>query len=83
IVRPFLMESGAGSSPASRTDLAQMAREILHLPIENKLAAMEEALVSEAVALSHGNKSAAARLLGVHRKTLGRRAHDVDKNGQR
>jgi len=51
--------------------------------VEGELAAVEEALVSEAVALSHGNKSAAARLLGVHRKALGRRVDEMDKNGQR
>ena len=35
--------------------------------------AIEEALVSEALALADGNKSAAARLLGVHRKVVERR----------
>ena len=34
------------------------------MPIENKLEAIEEALIAEAVRLSDGNKSGAARLLG-------------------
>jgi DNA-binding NtrC family response regulator len=58
--------------PAERT-LRETARAILRLPVEDKLQAMEEALVAEAVALSDGNQSAAARLLGVHRKAVSRR----------
>lgn len=59
-----------GPLPAS---LAQLARVILRLDVGDKLGAIEEALVSEALALADGNKSAAARLLGVHRKVVERR----------
>ena len=68
---PFLTES-----PASNTNadvLQSTAQNILRLPIENKLEAMEEALIAEAVRLSDGNKSGAARLLGLHRKAVSRR----------
>src|SRR5262249_59772451 len=52
---PFMTES-----PASNTNadvLQSAAQRILRLPIENKLEAIEEALVAEAVRLSDGNKS--------------------------
>ena len=68
---PFISES-----PASNTNadvLQATAQKILRLPIENKLEAIEEALIAEAVRLSDGNKSGAARLLGMHRKAVSRR----------
>jgi DNA-binding NtrC family response regulator len=60
------------------TSLAQLARTVLRLPAENKLDAVEAALVTEAMRLAQGNKSAAARLLGVHRRVVERR---LDKHG--
>ena len=68
---PFITES-----PASNTNadvLQATAQKILRLPIDNKLEAIEEALIAEAVRLSDGNKSGAARLLGMHRKAVSRR----------
>jgi DNA-binding NtrC family response regulator len=68
---PFVTES-----PASNTNadvLQSTAQKILRLPIDNKLEAIEEALIAEAVRLSDGNKSGAARLLGMHRKAVSRR----------
>jgi DNA-binding NtrC family response regulator len=68
---PFIAES-----PASNTNadvLQSAAQRILRLSIENKLEAIEEALIAEAVRLSDGNKSGAARLLGLHRKAVSRR----------
>ena len=53
--------------------LRRCAREILALPHPNKLDAIEEVLVAEAMASADQNKSAAARLLGVHRKVVERR----------
>jgi DNA-binding NtrC family response regulator len=73
------MALGEGSGPGLRT----VARDILRLPLENKLDGIEKALIAEAMALSDGNQSAAARLLGVHRKAVGRRIDERDKNGQR
>ena len=68
---PFMSES-----PASNTNadvLQSAAQRILRLEIDNKVDAIEEALVAEAVRLSGGNKSGAARLLGMHRKAVSRR----------
>jgi DNA-binding NtrC family response regulator len=60
--------------PSDRQEqtLRTAAATILRLPVDNKLAAIEGALFAEALALSGGNKSAAARLLGVHRKAVSR-----------
>jgi DNA-binding NtrC family response regulator len=87
VLAPFLHEGtpgaghpGAGLDPdaAAAGDLRAAARAILRLPVDNKLQAIEEALVGEAMTLSDGNKSAAARLLGVHRKALSRRLEERD-----
>ncbi|NVJ25526.1 MULTISPECIES: sigma-54-dependent transcriptional regulator [Myxococcus] len=52
----------------------QLARSILRLPeIGDRLLHVEQALIAEAMTLAEGNKSAAARLLGVHRKAIERR----------
>jgi DNA-binding NtrC family response regulator len=71
VLAPFL--PGAPAPAADASDLRATAQAILRLPIENKLEAIEEALVAEAMALADGNKTAAARLLGVHRKAVSRR----------
>jgi len=63
----------APPAPGEAPSLRAAAQTVLRLPIENKLEAIEEALVEEAMALAGGNKSAAARLLGVHRKAVSRR----------
>ena len=68
---PFMAESPASSTNADA--LQAIARKILRLPLENRLEAIEEALIAEAVRLSDGNKSGAARLLGMHRKAVSRR----------
>jgi DNA-binding NtrC family response regulator len=60
------------------SSLAQLARIILRLPVSDKLDAMESALVAAAMNLASGNKSAAARLLGVHRKVVERRLERKD-----
>lgn len=53
--------------------LAALAERLLDLPIGNKLAALEAALLESAMRMSRGNKSAAARLLGLHRKAVERK----------
>jgi DNA-binding NtrC family response regulator len=76
LVTPEALAPFMSESPASNTNadvLQGAAQRILRLPIENKLEAIEEALVAEAVRLSDGNKSGAARLLGMHRKAVSRR----------
>jgi DNA-binding NtrC family response regulator len=53
--------------------LVSLAERLLDLPIGNKLAAVEAALLESAMRVSRGNKSAAARLLGLHRKAVERK----------
>jgi DNA-binding NtrC family response regulator len=66
-------------SPASgESDLQSVVRGLLRMPLGNKLEAVERALVDEALTLAEGNKSAAARLLGVHRKAIERRTARED-----
>jgi DNA-binding NtrC family response regulator len=59
----------------STREIDRMARSILALPtrIGSKLDVIERAVLHHAVEITGGNKSAAARLLGVHRKFLERR----------
>ena len=68
---PFLLDPQLVDADAQV--LRSSAQSILRLPIDNKLEAIEEALIAEAVRLSDGNKSGAARLLGMHRKAVSRR----------
>jgi DNA-binding NtrC family response regulator len=53
-----------------------LAARILQLDVEDKIAAIRNALVLEALRQSEGNKAQAARLLGVHRKVVERRLSD-------
>jgi DNA-binding NtrC family response regulator len=67
-LEPFLISETAGS--VSRASLADM---LLQLEGRDKLAAAEDLLIDRALERSAGNKSAAATLLGVGRKTIERR----------
>ena len=63
----------AGATP-SQSSADDLAREILRLPSKgSKIDAVQRAVVVHALAVSHGNVSAAARLLGVDRKALERK----------
>ncbi len=53
--------------------LAELTRAVLRMPDTDKLQLVENALIDEAIRLADGNKTAAARLLGVHRKVVERR----------
>jgi DNA-binding NtrC family response regulator len=53
--------------------LRKLVREVLKSDAPDKFKLMEGTLVEEALLLAQGNKSAAARLLGVHRKVVERR----------
>jgi DNA-binding NtrC family response regulator len=66
---------GTSRAAAEQPDpgLDTLVQGVLKLPVENKLQAVEEALIARAMALCDGNKSAAARLLGVNRKAVERR----------
>src|SRR5262249_48143795 len=52
--------------------LADCAKAILRSEVDDKLQAIVDALVDEAMAVSGGIKSTAAKLLGVHRKVVER-----------
>ena len=71
-----VLEEHVGQHMAdSAREIDRMARAILALPtrIGSKLDVIERAVLHHAVEITGGNKSAAARLLGVHRKFLERR----------
>jgi DNA-binding NtrC family response regulator len=53
--------------------LRALARAVLQTPVANKLEGIENSLIHEAMALAGGNKSGAARLLGISRKAVERR----------
>lgn len=55
----------------------RVAMEIIDMPISNKLKSVYDALIQQAVLVSKGNKSEAARLLGVHRKVVERRLAQI------
>jgi tetratricopeptide (TPR) repeat protein len=67
-LEPFLVNETAGS--VSRATLADM---LLQLEGRDKLAAAEDLIIDRALERTAGNKSAAAVLLGVGRKTIERR----------
>ncbi len=80
----------ARKAPASAVPVAErlekIARVVLgELPdaLGDKLDAVERAIVTHAMEVSRGNQSAAARLLGLDRKALVRRWHNVQRAGRR
>jgi DNA-binding NtrC family response regulator len=81
---PILEELVGNDSAVVERELTRLAKTLLTLTTKepSKLDAIQRALVEQALAVSKGNKSAAARLLGVHRKMLERMvkadANDVD-----
>jgi DNA-binding NtrC family response regulator len=71
VLRQF---AGTRSLPPQGDPIAAFAREILKgSGEEDKLQQAQNALIQEALRLTDGNKAAAARLLGVHRKVVERR----------
>jgi DNA-binding NtrC family response regulator len=75
-ITPAVLESCVhGSRLTRRSELSgpEYLRELLHSGDGNKLELMEELLTREAMKEAGGNKSGAARLLGVHRKVVERR----------
>ena len=63
---------GATGAPEGDGPLLELARSVLSGSAEDKLAAARDVLVDEALRLADGNKTRAARLLGVHRKVVER-----------
>ena len=71
--------SAQGGAKDGAPSVEELARQLLRMPCANKLETIEAALLHEAMALSDGNKSGAARLLGVHRKAVERRLDRRDE----
>jgi DNA-binding NtrC family response regulator len=68
-----LVRERAGGDPAGEID--RMAKIILSMPSpsRSKLELIERAILQHAIEVSNGNKSAAARLIGLDRKALERK----------
>jgi len=60
-----------GSSEADRLD--RIVEEVMALNLDNRLYALQEAMIRGALKKYGGNKTAAGRLLGVHRKVIERK----------
>jgi DNA-binding NtrC family response regulator len=76
VIGPAGISALCGPEPidsAIEDSLASLAVRLLKLPVGNKLAAVEMALLDSAMRECGGNKSAAARLLGLHRKAVERK----------
>ena len=71
---PILEELVGNDGAVVERELTRLANTLLTLTTKepSKLDAIQRALVEQALAVAKGNKSAAARLLGVHRKMLER-----------
>jgi len=74
VVTPELVRRSL-ATPAARTvgGIDSLLHAVLRLSVDNKLEAVADALVAHAMAACGGNKSAVARMLGVHRKAIERR----------
>jgi DNA-binding NtrC family response regulator len=74
-ITPLTIEEVGGqrAGPAHPGQLRELARAVLDSTEENKLALLESVIIDEALHMASGNKTAAARLLGVHRKVIERR----------
>jgi DNA-binding NtrC family response regulator len=66
---------GPVSGAQARTEIDRLARALLALPerLGSKLAVIERAVLHHAIETCGGNKSAAARMIGVDRRVLERR----------
>ena len=72
--RPNQIPAPAHDIPSGdEASLSALARAVLRSSGGNKLAMAQAILLREALAISFGNKAAAARLLGVHRKIVERK----------
>ena len=81
---PALEELIGENAGHSMRELDKMAKAILALPnrLGSKLDVIERAVLHHAVEMCSGNKSAAARLLGVHRKSLDRKLERLSDPGE-
>ncbi|HLK88312.1 MAG TPA: sigma-54 dependent transcriptional regulator [Polyangia bacterium] len=74
LLRGFL----AGDGPVNDR-IEPLFEAVLRLSVDNKLEAVTDALIAHAMAVCRGNKSAVARLLGVHRKAIERRTEKASR----
>ena len=65
--------SASSSSSSVRGSLETIAKMTVDLPTGEKLREVERSVLAHALATTHGNVSAAARLLGLDRKALERK----------
>jgi DNA-binding NtrC family response regulator len=83
ITPEIIAELGGGKRPRDAArGLADFARAVLQTAHPEKLSLAENCLIDEAMRLCDGNKAAAARLLGVHRKVVERRLDRKDLAGK-
>ncbi|PJA57191.1 MAG: hypothetical protein CO164_09260 [Rhodocyclales bacterium CG_4_9_14_3_um_filter_68_10] len=76
------IEAVASSSAADLAELAQtQLRRASRFSLDQTLASWEQAYIDAALALTHGNVSQAARLLGIHRTTLYNRMEALARDG--
>ena len=59
-------------TPSTAGPISRIAARVLTMKLTNPIEAIEIALLSQAMFAAHGNISAAARLLGMHRKSVER-----------
>jgi DNA-binding NtrC family response regulator len=82
---PTLEELIGNDGAVVERELSRLAKTLLALSTKetSKLDAIQRAVVEQALAAAKGNKSAAARLLGIHRKMLERmvKADAVESDG--
>ncbi|MDY6856857.1 MAG: sigma 54-interacting transcriptional regulator [Thermodesulfobacteriota bacterium] len=62
------------------TTLDSLADSLLNTNIDQKLAAIENVLIIKALKATNNNKSATARLLGVHRKQIERKMKTMERD---
>jgi DNA-binding NtrC family response regulator len=80
LLRGFLTSDGPLGRAGDRMDwIESLLEAVLRLSVDNKLEAVTDALIAHAMGVCRGNKSAAARLLGVHRKAIERRTEKVSR----
>ena len=79
-----LLGRAEGARPAPVAGGDDLARAVLALPgAGSKLGAAERAVVLHALSLTKGNVSAAARMLGVDRKSLERKIRRIKRADRR
>jgi DNA-binding NtrC family response regulator len=83
---PVLEELVGNDGAIVERELSRLAKTLLALSTKetSKLEAIQRAVVEQALVVAKGNKSAAARLLGIHRKMLERmvKADAVETDGE-